>query len=102
MKYTLEIIAVVTILVFAGIFLVQNAELQKNLKPGEETWGGADSNAAKVIESTGYTPWMQPFWEPPSSEIATLFFCLQAALGSLVIGYFFGYYRGKADGAKVK
>jgi cobalt/nickel transport protein len=102
MKYTLEIIAVVTIIVFAGIFLVQNAQIQKDLKPGEAAWGGADSNAAKVIESQGYTPWIQPFWEPPSNEIATLLFCLQSAIGSLIIGYFFGYYRGKADGAKTK
>jgi cobalt/nickel transport protein len=102
MKYTLEIIVVVTIIIFAGIFVLQNAQIQKNLKPGEEAWSGSDSSAAKAIESSGYTPWMQPFWEPPSSEIATLLFCLQAALGSLVIGYFFGYYRGKADGARLK
>ena len=42
-------------------------------------------------------PWFTPIWEPPGGEIETLFFCLQAALGSLVIGYFFGYYRGKAS-----
>jgi len=96
MKYTLEIITVITIIVFAGIFAVQNAHIQSNLKPGEEAWSGADSSAAAVIASSGYEPWFTPIWEPPSGEIETLFFCLQAALGSLVIGYFFGYYRGKA------
>jgi len=96
MKYTLEIITVIAILVFAGIFVVQNAHIQSTLKPGEEAWSGADSSAAEIIQSNGYTPWFTPIWEPPSGEIETLFFCLQAALGSLVIGYFFGYCRGKA------
>ena len=95
MKYTLEIIAIAVILVFAGLFAVQNAHIQSTLQPGEESWGGADSGAADVIAESGYTPWFNPIWEPPSDEIETLFFCLQAAAGSLVIGYFFGYYQGK-------
>ncbi|MDD5188805.1 MAG: cobalt transport protein CbiN [Methanoregula sp.] len=47
------------------------------------------------MQATGYEPWMTPVWQPPGSEITTLLFCLQAAIGSLVIGYFFGYYRGR-------
>ncbi len=96
MKYTLEILTITTILVFAGIFLVQNAHLQNTLQPGEEAWSGADSRAAEQIAASGYEPWFTPVWEPPGGEIETLFFCLQAAMGSLVIGYFFGYYRAKA------
>lgn len=100
MKYTLEIITIIAIVVFVGLFAVQNATIQKTLKPGEEAWSGADSSAAGVIQASGYEPWFNPIWEPPSGEIETLFFCLQAAAGSLVIGYFFGYYQGKADGTK--
>ena len=34
-------------------------------------------------------------WEPPSGEIESLLFALQAAIGAGFIGYFIGYIRGK-------
>ena len=95
MKYWLELVVIVALIVFAAIFLVQNAQIQANLGEDDEAWGGADSSAAEIIEESGYEPWFHPIWEPPSGEIESLFFSLQAALGAIVIGYFFGYYRGK-------
>jgi cobalt/nickel transport protein len=95
MKYKGEIITIVVIVLFAAMFLFVNATIQNNLDEGEEAWSGADSSAAEIIEESGYTPWFSPIWEPPSGEIETFFFSLQAALGALVIGYFFGYYRGR-------
>ncbi|ACL17011.1 energy-coupling factor ABC transporter substrate-binding protein [Methanosphaerula palustris] len=97
MKYTLEIIAIMAVVIFAGIFVVVNAHMAGTLAPGEVAWGGSDDGATKIIESTGYTPWFSPIYTPPSSEIETLFFCLQSAAGALVIGYFFGYYRGRQE-----
>lgn len=97
MKYALEVILVIVLVTFAGLFLMQNAAIQNTLEPGEEAWSGADSSAAAMIEESGYEPWFSPLWEPPSGEIETLFFCLQAAGGALVIGYFFGYHRGRND-----
>ena len=35
-------------------------------------------------------------WEPPSGEIESLLFALQAAIGAGFIGYFIGYTRGKS------
>ncbi|NYT05182.1 MAG: energy-coupling factor ABC transporter substrate-binding protein [Methanomicrobiales archaeon] len=99
MKYGLELVVAAAIIIFAAIFLVQNAAIQANLGEGEEAWGGADGNAAEIIEASGYEPWFSPLWEPPSGEIESLFFSLQAAIGALVIGYFFGYYRGKNEHA---
>jgi cobalt/nickel transport protein len=32
-------------------------------------------------------------WMPPSPEIESLLFALQASIGSIIIGYFLGYYR---------
>ena len=95
MKYGLELVVTAVIILFAAVFLVQNAQIQASLGEGEEAWGGADGNAAEIIESSGYEPWFDPIWEPPSGEIESLFFSLQAAIGAVVIGYFFGYYRGK-------
>ena len=62
---------------------------------GAEYFGGSDDKASQVIESTGYTPWISSIWKPPNSEMESLLFALQAAIGALIIGYFFGYYKGK-------
>jgi cobalt/nickel transport protein len=59
-------------------------------------WSGADEQAEKAITDINprYEPWFSPLWEPPSGEIETFLFSLQAAIGALLIGYFLGYYRG--------
>ena len=52
------------------------------LKGGE--FGGADGEAAAVVEAIeGFSIWFDPIWEPPSGEIESLFFSLQAALGEI-------------------
>jgi len=91
MKYGMELAVIALIIVFAGIFLVQDAAIRAT---GEEAWGGADDGAADLIEASGYEPWIEPFWEPPSGEIESLLFALQAAIGAVVIGYIFGYWQG--------
>jgi len=58
-------------------------------------YGGADGAAADAISDQGYEPWFTPIWEPPSGEIESLLFALQAAIGAIIIGYFVGYERGK-------
>jgi cobalt/nickel transport protein len=71
-------------------------------KGGEEQFTGADGQAQKVITQIhpNYKPWFSPLWEPPSGEIASLLFALQAALGAGILGYYFGFMRGKAQGQK--
>ncbi|MDD2262928.1 energy-coupling factor ABC transporter substrate-binding protein [Methanoculleus sp. UBA303] len=91
MKYGMEIAVAALILVFAAVFLLQDAAIRAT---GEEAWGGADGNAADLIEASGYEPWAKPFWEPPSGEIESLLFALQAAIGAVIIGYIFGYWQG--------
>jgi cobalt/nickel transport protein len=88
----LELITIAIIVVFFGVF----AYVSHN---GEHEWGGADGEAENVIaDLTGgtYQPWFQSLWEPPSGEIESLLFGLQAAIGSIIIGYFLGYYRAMA------
>ena len=62
-------IAVIVIFVIGTLFLIPSG--------GEdgEGWGGADGGAA------------------------SLFFCVQTAIGAVIVGYFFGYWRG-AKGRK--
>ena len=63
----------------------------------EREYGGADDAAGDVIEENNpdYEPWFDSIFEPKSGEIESLLFALQAAIGAIVIGYFFGYYKGK-------
>ncbi len=67
---------------------------------GEGTWSGGDSLLVNQVgEITGgqYKPWFTPIWEPPSGEIETFLFSLQAAFGAIIVGYYIGYYKGKRE-----
>jgi len=66
----------------------------------EGYFGGSDGAAGEAIEETGYQPWFSSIWEPPSGEIESLLFALQAAIGSVIIGYILGYYKGQAKERK--
>jgi cobalt/nickel transport protein len=61
------------------------------IKSGAE-FAGTDHLAVQAIKQLrpNYTPWIQSLWEPPGSEVATLLFSLQAALGAGFIGYYLG------------
>jgi cobalt/nickel transport protein len=92
MKIKLELLTLgVTVLFIAAFAYVSSTQ--------DHEWSGADSQAEGVISIlTGgtYVPWFQSIYTPPSSEIESLLFALQAAIGSLIIGYFLGYYRAMA------
>lgn len=57
-----------------------------------EIFLGADDQAKDVIGklAPGYRPWFKPLMEPPSGEVGSLLFALQAALGAGFIGYWYG------------
>lgn len=57
---------------------------------------GADSQAEEMVSqvSPDYEPWFKPFWEPPSGEIESLLFAVQASIGSAIIFYIVGYVNG--------
>jgi len=90
-KHYAILIAVMIVLFALPLIILPNAE-----------FGGADGNAADAIEDTGYEPWFSPLWEPPSGEIESLLFSVQAAIGAVIIGYFVGYERGKRAQLKAK
>ncbi|MDM7940533.1 MAG: energy-coupling factor ABC transporter substrate-binding protein [Methanothrix sp.] len=88
----LEYITLAIILIFIAAFAYVSSM-------GNHEWGGADDQAGNAIDKlTGgtYQPWAHSIWEPPSGEIESLLFALQAAFGAIIIGYFLGYYRGLA------
>lgn len=61
----------------------------------EGEYGGSDGQAGEVVDGTGYQPWFAPVWEPPSGEIESGIFALQAAAGAGVLGYCLGVATGR-------
>lgn len=63
-------------------------------------FGGSDDQAETVIQQLdpSYKPWFKPLFEPASGEIESLLFTLQGSIGTAVIFYILGYYRGKRAG----
>ncbi|MCL8017307.1 energy-coupling factor ABC transporter substrate-binding protein [Streptomyces sp. AS02] len=66
----------------------------------EEPFTGADGEAETAITEIkpDYEPWFSPLYEPPSGEIESALFSLQAALGAGVLAYYFGLHRGRRQG----
>ncbi|WP_094227043.1 energy-coupling factor ABC transporter substrate-binding protein [Methanolobus psychrotolerans] len=92
----LEYIVGIIVLLFAAQFFYGVAA-----NPGSE-FGGADGAAGDVVaeinpEYEPMEPWFADYmFEPPGGETESLLFALQAAFGSIVIGYTIGYYKGKS------
>jgi cobalt/nickel transport protein len=88
----LELITLAVIAAFVAIFAYTSST-------GNHEWGGADDQPEDVIKGlTGgsFQPWFSSVWRPPSAEIESLLFALQAAIGAIIIGYFLGYNRAMA------
>jgi len=79
------------------IFFVLVLAIAPLITRGGAEFGGADGQAEKVITeiSPNYEPWFNSLWEPPSGEIESLLFAVQAAAGSGFVCYYLGYMKGK-------
>lgn len=93
-RYTLEALAVLAILVFCGIFLYTSSTMS-----GAEFAGSDNVGSNLIAQLTGksvedFTP-LIPQWEPPSGEIESCLFALQAAVGGIFVGGVFGYWIGQ-------
>lgn len=69
--------------------------------PGAE-FGGTDDKISTILQQDhpDYRLWFQPLWEPPSGEIESLLFALQAAIGAGIMGYVLGYLKGSKNAEK--
>ena len=85
------LLVIVAVLSFAPLYMTHDAE-----------FAGADDKASTAISTfnADYTPWFEPLWEPPSGEVASFLFALQAALGSGFVFYYIGYSKGKYYASK--
>jgi cobalt/nickel transport protein len=61
-------------------------------------YGGSDDQASQAVAASqpGFRPWFEPIWKPPSPEIESLLFALQAGIGAGIIGYVLGRIHGAA------
>ena len=67
-------------------------------------YGGSDDQGSAAVASSvpGFKPWAHPLWVPPSPEIESLLFAVQAAFGAGIIGYVLGRLHGAAKASENK
>lgn len=82
------------LLILVIIILVVPFGMYSGLGEDQGYFGGSDDAGSDAVSETGYQPWINSIWEPPSGEVESLLFAVQAAIGAIIIGYAFGYWRG--------
>jgi cobalt/nickel transport protein len=93
-RYTLELLAGITILAFCALFLYTSSTMS-----GAEFAGSDNVGSGLIAELSGipldnFQP-LIPQWEPPSGEIESALFALQAAVGGILVGGVFGFWIGQ-------
>ena len=85
---TLIILAVICAIIFIAPLAMYNGH-------GEDDgyFGGSDDAASEQIEATNFEPWFSSIWEPPSGEIESLLFALQAAIGAIIFKITICYWK---------
>jgi cobalt/nickel transport protein len=92
--YRLEILAGIAFIVFCGAFLYTSALNPGAKYSGSDTLGSAQISSLTGIPEENFQP-LIPQWVPPSGEIESCLFALQAALGGIFVGGVFGYWIGQ-------
>jgi len=92
-KYRFEILAVIAVLAFCALFLWTSSTM------GGAEFAGSDTvGSSKVAEISGipeeHFSSLIPQWVPPGGEVESALFALQAAIGGILVGWFFGYWKG--------
>lgn len=90
-KHNYLIIAAVVLLTALPLWLVPKPGAGPDGQVGE-AFGGSDNKAQEAIGqiAPNYEPWFEPLLAPASSQIESMLFALQAALGAGIIGYWLG------------
>ena len=90
----------VILLILVGAIVIFPLALYNGKGESQGFFGGSDDQGPAYISSTGYIPWFHSIWTPPSQEIESLLFAVQAGIGALIIGYVLGYYNGQSKERK--
>jgi cobalt/nickel transport system permease protein len=88
--YALAAVVAILVLIVAPLIARKGAE-----------WTGADTRATDEVTAIDpdYDQWFDGWWSPPSGEVESFLFALQAAIGAGVVGYLVGTKRRPRDAA---
>jgi cobalt/nickel transport protein len=89
----LEILTLIGLFTFVVLFIIVSGQ------SGHEFSGSDDVGSEKIAQLTGkpvdsFTP-IIPQYVPPSGEIESTLFALQATFGGVIVGLVIGYWYGK-------
>ena len=93
-KYKLEILAVIAVSAFCVLFLYTSAIMHEAEFAGSDNIGSGLVAELSGIPLENFQP-LIPQWEPPSGEIESALFALQAAVGGILVGGVFGFWIGQ-------
>lgn len=93
-KYALEILAGIAIAAFCMVFLYTSSTMKGAGFAGTDTIAAAKISELSGAPAEKIHP-LIPQWIPPSGEIETTLFALQAAIGGMFIGGVFGFWIGQ-------
>ncbi|MEI6292604.1 MAG: cobalt transport protein CbiN [Methanomicrobiales archaeon] len=98
-KFRLEILTLVAVCIFCLLFLYTSSI------SGDAQFSGSDTAGSEKIAELAGVPAdaihpLIPQWVPPSAEIESGLFALQAAIGGIMVGLVFGYWIGQKKGTK--
>jgi cobalt/nickel transport protein len=92
-KYRFEILAIITVLAFCVLFLYTSSVMRHAEFAGSDDVGSSQISKITGIPEENFHPLIWQ-WVPPSGEIESALFALQAAVGGIFVGWIFGYWKG--------
>jgi cobalt/nickel transport protein len=92
-RYALEALAIIAIVAFSSIFLYTSSTMSGAEFTGSDSVGSGIIAELSGIPLENFQP-LIPQWEPPSGEIESCLFALQAAVGGAMVGGVFGFWMG--------
>lgn len=91
--------------ILAGIFAIILLMVIPLVIVQDSEFGGSDGLGSEIVAEIApeyNSEWVTNIWEPPGGETESMLFALQATAGGLLIGYAFGYLRGRNQNVKRK
>jgi cobalt/nickel transport protein len=98
-KYRFEILAIIAVLAFCALFLYTSSVMGNAEFAGSDDVGSSQISRITGIPEEEFHPLIWQ-WVPPSGEVESALFALQAAVGGIFVGWFFGYWKGLKDQGK--
>jgi cobalt/nickel transport protein len=93
-RYRLELLAILAVLGFCALFLYTSSIMNEAEFAGSDTVGSSQIAELTGIAEEDFQPIIGQ-WVPPSGEIESALFALQAAIGGIMVGWVFGYWKGQ-------